>query len=70
MISLKLFILGGAILIVTGVVQLFVRPREKHEVGLQRFVNAGTIKSAIFVLVGIFALLLGFGVVPIVPIRF
>ena len=66
MLSLKFFVLGGIILILTGTLQLFVRPRQPHEVGLQRFVNRGTIWAAFCVTIGLFAILVGVGVIPLV----
>lgn len=68
--SLRFFILGGAILIATGILQLFVRPRQRHEVGMQRFVNRGTIWSFFCVLVGVLAILVGVGVVPLARLDF
>ncbi len=62
--SLKFFAFGGAILVLTGLLQLFVRPRQPHEIGLQRFVNRGTIWAAVCVSLGVLAILVGVGVLP------
>jgi hypothetical protein len=64
-VSLRFFIIGGAILILTGLIKLVVRPRERHEVGLQRYINRGTIWSFFCVVVGVLAILVGLGIVPL-----
>jgi hypothetical protein len=59
--SLKFFIVGGIILILTGGLQLAVRPRKPGE---NRYLNRGTIWAAFCVAVGVGAILVGAGVVP------
>lgn len=65
MLSLRVFIVLGAILIASGVLQAIVRPRKSHEIGVQRYVNRGTIWAAFCVLVGVAGILVGLGVVPV-----
>jgi hypothetical protein len=67
--SLKVFVLGGAVMIVAGAAQLFIRPPNPREKGPQRFVNGATVRAVVFVTVGVLAVLLGLGVVPFVPLK-
>lgn len=66
--SLKFFIIGGVILIASGLLQLLVRPRKANEVGLARYLNRGTMWAGFCVLVGLGAILVGMGAVPL-PIQ-
>jgi hypothetical protein len=59
----KFFILCSAILILTGVAQYVVRPRQKGENALQRAVNRSSITALLSVAIGVLGLLLGLGVV-------
>ncbi|HVY40633.1 MAG TPA: hypothetical protein VHM31_21995 [Polyangia bacterium] len=59
----KFFILCSVILIVTGVAQYAVRPREKGENALQRAVNRSSITALLSVAIGVLGLLLGLGIV-------
>lgn len=59
----KFFILCSVILILTGVAQYVVRPREKGETALQRAVNRSSITALLSVAIGVLGLLLGLGVV-------
>ncbi len=63
-ISPTFFVITGAILLLSGLLQILVRPRDVREVGLQRFVNRATVRATLFVLVGLGAVLLGLGVIP------
>jgi uncharacterized membrane protein len=65
---LRFFLFGGVVLALTGVLRIVVRPRRPEEVGLQRFVNRGTIWAAFSIAVGVLAILIGLGVVPIVQL--
>jgi hypothetical protein len=56
------FVLGGAILIASGLLQSLVRPRKPKE---HRWINRGTIWAAVCILVGIGAILIGSGALPI-----
>jgi hypothetical protein len=60
--GLKFFIVGGVILVMTGGLQLAVRPRKKGE---HRWLNRGTVWAAFCITVGLAAVLVGAGVVPV-----
>ena len=60
--SLKFFVVGGVILILSGLMQLFVRPRKAGE---HPYLNRGTIWAGFCLLVGLAAILIGAGVVPL-----
>jgi uncharacterized membrane protein YfcA len=59
----KFFIICSIILILTGLAQYFVRPRQPKENAAQKVVNRSTITALLSVAVGILGLLLGLGVV-------
>lgn len=66
MLSPRVFVVLGGILVATGVLQAIVRPRRPHEQqGLQRFLNRGTIWAAFCVAVGVVGILVGVGVIPV-----
>lgn len=65
--NVRFFAIGGVILIVSGVMQAWVRPRRREERGLARIINRGTIWAAVCVAVGCLAILVGFGVIAIGP---
>jgi hypothetical protein len=48
----------------SGVLAAAVRP-SKGEKGLRRIINAGTVRAVVFVFVGVLAVLVGLGVVPV-----
>jgi hypothetical protein len=60
----KFFLIGGAILIATAVLQWLIRPRTKEGNRALRLLDATTIKVFMFVLVGILAILVGTGTIP------
>lgn len=62
--GLKFFVVGGVILVLTGALQLVVRPRKPNE---HRWLNRGTLWAAFCIAVGIGATLVGSGVVPFRP---
>jgi uncharacterized membrane protein YfcA len=62
----KFFAICSVILIATGVIQVFVRPRKERETLAERLVNRSTITAVVSVVVGVLGLLLGFGVIPMV----
>jgi len=62
--GLRFFIAGGAILILTGALQLAVRPRKPGE---HRYLNRGTVWAGFCIAVGLGAILVGAGVFPIGP---
>ena len=59
----KFFILCSVILILTGVAQYVVRPRQQGENAFQRAVNRSSITALLSVAIGVLGLLLGLGVV-------
>ena len=65
----KFFAICSVILIATGVMQVFVRPRKDKETLAERLVNRSTITAFISVAVGIVGLLLGAGVIPMVHLN-
>lgn len=60
----KFFVIGGLILIASGVGQWFVRERKPNETAAEMFGNRSTLKMVVFVSVGVFFALLGFRVIP------
>ena len=65
----KFFIICSLILIATGVMQVFVRPRKERETPAERFVNRSTITAFVSVVVGVLGLLLGAGIIPMVHLH-
>jgi uncharacterized membrane protein len=65
--KLGIFIFGGVVLIATGILQAFLRPRAANETPMQRVINGATVRAVFFTLVGLLAILVGTGTVPIVP---
>ena len=65
----KFFAICSVILIITGVLQVFVRPRKERETLAERLVNRSTITAAVSVIVGVLGLLLGAGVIPMVHLH-
>jgi len=62
----KFFVICSVILIITGVMQVFVRPRKPNETLAERLVNRATITALVTVTFGILGLLVGLGVLPMV----
>ena len=62
----KFFAICSVILIATGVIQVFVRPRKERETLAERLLNRSTITAVVSVVVGVLGLLLGFGLIPMV----
>ena len=67
--SLKFFVLCGAILVLSGGLQVLVRPRAPNETGLARVLNGATVRALVFVSVGVLAILVGLGVIPFARLR-
>jgi hypothetical protein len=63
-VSLTVFVLGGIVLIASGVLQAFVRPRSSE--GRSRPIDAAIVRAVMFVTFGVLAVLVGLGVVPLV----
>jgi hypothetical protein len=60
----KFFIISSVILILSGVAQVFVRPRKPNENLAEKLLNRATLTAAISLAIGIAGLLLGLGVLP------
>jgi hypothetical protein len=60
--GLRFFIAGGMILLLTGALQLVVRPRKASE---HRWLNRGTVWAGFCMLMGVAAILVGAGVFPV-----
>ena len=60
----KFFVIGGLVLVVSGVGQWLVRTRKPNETAAEMWGNRATLKMIVFVSVGVFFTLLGFGVIP------
>jgi len=65
----KFFVLCSAILILTGVAQLFVRPRKEKETLAEKIINRSTLTAALSLAMGVLGLLLGLGVIPMPRFR-
>lgn len=65
----KFFVICSAILIITGVMQLLVRPRQEGETPAQRLVNRASITALVSLTIGVLGLLLGLGVIPMIRFR-
>jgi hypothetical protein len=59
----KFYIICSVILILTGVAQLFVRPRAPNETLLQKILNRSTLTAVLSVAFGCLGLLFGLGVI-------
>ena len=63
--GMKFFVLSGVILILSGVAQALARPRGARERGVQRYFNGATARAMVFVTVGVLAIMVGLGAIPI-----
>jgi len=61
----KFFLFGGAILIAVAGLQVLSRPRPKGKPESIRLLDATTLKAFLFVAIGILAILVGTGTIPI-----
>jgi hypothetical protein len=60
--GLRFFIAGGAILVLSGGLQLVVRPRKPSE---HRWLNRGTVWATFCIAMGVAAILVGAGVLRV-----
>ena len=60
----KFFVISSVILILSGVAQVFVRPRKPNETLAEKIINRATLTAVISLAIGIGGLLLGLGVLP------
>jgi hypothetical protein len=63
--SLKFFIIGGAILIISGVAQALTRPQQPKESAARRYLNGSLVRTVMFVIAGVLAIMVGTGTIPI-----
>jgi hypothetical protein len=61
----KFFVLCSVILILTGVAQYLVRPRNPKETLPQKIVNRASITALVSIAVGVAGLLLGLGIIKL-----
>ncbi len=66
----KFFIICSVILILAGIAQVFVRPRNPKEPLLQKIINRATITAVVSLAFGIAGLLIGLGFVPMPNVGF
>jgi hypothetical protein len=59
----KFYIVASVILILTGIAQLFVRPRAPNETWLEKIVNRATLTAILSLAFGCLGLLFGLGVI-------
>lgn len=62
MTMLGFFVIGGVVLVLSGVLQVVVRPRKTAE---HPVLNRGTVWAAFCVAVGVMAILVGARVIPV-----
>ena len=60
----KFFIFCGALLIAVAILQVLIRPRPQNKTSGLRFIDATIIKAVLFVTVGILAILVVTGTLP------
>jgi hypothetical protein len=60
----KFFVISSVILILSGVAQVFVRPRKPNESLAEKVLNRATLTAGISLAIGIAGLLIGLGVLP------
>ena len=65
--KLGVFIFGGAVLMISGVLQALVRPRKPNETAAERLINGATVRAVFFCVMGLLAILVGAGVLPLLP---
>jgi hypothetical protein len=62
----KFFVISGAILVLSGLAQVFVRPRKPGESAAAKIFNGAALRAVVFVTCGVLGILLGLGVVPMI----
>jgi hypothetical protein len=63
------FLIGGVILIACGLLQCRFNSREKPLFSLSRILTPGGLRILLFFAVGLFAILVGVGLIPLGPSR-
>jgi len=62
----KFFLISGLVLMISGVAQVFVRPRKAGETTAQKVINGSVLRAVVFVICGLLGVLIGLGVIPMV----
>ena len=60
----KFFVISGAILVLSGVAQVFVRPRRPGESAAQKIVNGAVLRAVLFVTCGVLGICWGWALIP------
>lgn len=60
----KFFVISGIILVLSGVAQVFVRPRKPGETMVHKLFNGAVVRAVLFVTCGVLGILLGLGIIP------
>jgi hypothetical protein len=60
----RFFLFGGVILIACAILQWLARPRSQHKPSVAQLVSATALRAVLFVAVGILAILVGTGTIP------
>jgi uncharacterized membrane protein YccC len=63
--SLRFFVIGGAILILSGFAQALIRPRNPNETPAMRYLSGSVVRAVLFVTVGVLAIMVGMGAISI-----
>ena len=63
------FVVSGAILVLAGVAQAFLRPSRADEATLEKLFNRSTVWAVLCAAVGLAGILLGLGLLPGVRLR-
>jgi hypothetical protein len=67
-VNLRFFIIGGVVMIISAGLQLLTRRRDPAA-GSRRGADATVVKAVFFVIVGVAAVLVGLGVIPLLRMR-
>ena len=62
----KFFLISGVVLMISGVAQVFVRPRKVGETAAQKMLNGSVLRAVVFVTCGLLGVLIGLGIIPMV----
>jgi hypothetical protein len=65
----KFYVIASIILILTGIAQLFVRPRAPNETLLQKVINRSVLTAILSLAFGCLGLLFGLGVIALPHMR-
>lgn len=60
----RFFVISGVVLVISGLAQVFVRPRKPGESTAQKLINGAVLRAVVFVTCGLLGVLLGLGVIP------